>query len=311
MNIATLTVNPALDKSTKTDLILPSIKIRCSSPTFEPGGGGINVSRALKKMEVNSTAVYLAGGHAGKVIHKLLDDEGVNQIQIDTGIETRENLLVMEENSGQQYRFGMPGKDVSENKWQMALDKIRTLEPVPDYLVASGSVPPGLPDNFYAQVAEVCKKREIKVIVDTSGEPLRLALEAGIYMAKPNFRELAIVMDQPDMSEMELEKHVNRFLQKGKCEAMIISMGARGVILAAQESTDYIIPPHVSVVSSVGAGDSMVAGILYGLTNGFQLMGAARYGVAAGTAATMTPGSELCRKKDVERIFQWLSPDLE
>ncbi len=311
MNIATLTVNPALDKSTRADLILPSIKIRCSSPAFEPGGGGINVSRALKKMEKNSTAIYLAGGHTGNAIREKLDEEGVNQIQIDTGIDTRENLLVMEENSGQQYRFGMPGKEVPENKWQVALEKIRTLKPVPDFLVASGSLPPGVPDDFYAQVATICREHEIKVIVDTSGEPLRKALDAGIFMAKPNFRELAIVMDQPDMSEMELENDINRFLQKGKCEAMIISMGAKGVILATHESTDYIIPPHVSVVSSVGAGDSMVAGILYGLTHGFQLMGAARYGVAAGTAATMTPGSELCRKKDVERIFQWLSPDLE
>lgn len=311
MNIATLTVNPALDKSTKTDLILPSIKIRCASPRYEPGGGGINVSRALKKLETSSTAVYLAGGHAGKVIQELLDEEGVNQVKIDTGIETRENLLVMEESSSQQFRFGMPGTEVPREKWQEALKKIETLDPVPDYLVASGSVPPGVPDDFYAQVAGICKQKEIKLIVDTSGAPLKLALEAGIYMAKPNFRELAKVMEQPDISEMELEKHVNRFLQADKCEALIISIGAKGVILATPESTEYIIPPHVSVVSSVGAGDSMVAGILYGLTTGYKLTGAARYGVAAGTAATMTPGSELCRKKDVEKIFQWLSPDLE
>jgi 6-phosphofructokinase 2 len=311
MNIATLTVNPALDKSATTDLILPAIKIRCSSPRFEPGGGGVNVSRALQKMGKESTAIYIAGGHAGNMMHQLLDEEGVNQLKIDSDIETRENFLVMEENTGQQYRFGMPGKEVPEEKWREALKKIETLEPVPDYLVASGSLPPGVPKDFYAQVAETCKKRNIKIVVDTSGEPLKLALEAGIYLAKPNFRELAKVMDQPDISEMELEKHVNRFIQKDKCEALIISMGAKGVILATHEFTEYIIPPHVSVVSSVGAGDSMVAGILYGLTNGYKLTGAARYGVAAGTAAAMTPGSELCRKNDVERIFQWLSPDLE
>lgn len=291
------------------DHVLPQKKLRCSEPVYEPGGGGINVSRALKKLGGSSCAWLLAGGPAGDRICELLREEAVDFWAVPTESWTRENLMVMEDSAGNQYRFGMPGAAVTEAEWRQCVDKLAQLPAaeLPDYVVASGSLPPGVPDDFYSQLAVVAHKRNFRLIVDTSGEALLKAAGKGVYLLKPNLGELAALAGKEQITAMEQEEIARQVLAEGKCQVLVVSLGSRGAMLASKEGgISYVVPPTVPQQSAVGAGDSMVAGMVLSLIKGCDLDEMVRYGVAAGTAATMTPGSELCRKEDTEEIYQWL-----
>jgi 6-phosphofructokinase 2 len=309
MKIVTVTVNPVLDTSTITDIVVPLKKTRCKSPVHEPGGGGINVSRALKKLGCDSLAIIMAGGENGKKIRQLLNDEEINLKVVETEGNTRENIMVYEDKTGEHYRFVMPGPEMQKKEWQNLLETIKKLDPKPDYLVASGSLAPGVPDDFYARIAAHAKKNDIKMVIDSSGLPLKLAMEEGVYMAKPNLREMKELLDKPKLTGMELDHAARTILEKGYCTLLVVSLGEKGAMLARNDMIEYVVPPVMPVVSAVGAGDSMVAGMVVGCVRGFWPEKAIRYGVAAGTAATMTPGSELCRKSDTDEIYNWLSSD--
>ena len=306
--IITITVNPALDKSTKVNQVLPEKKLRCEEPVYEPGGGGINVSRAIKKLGGDSCAWFLSGGPAGEMLSKLLNEEGITSWAVETKNWTRENLMVMETTTGNQYRFGMPGPETYENEWKQCLERLEQLpqDKVPEYVVASGSLAPGIPDDFYLQLAEIAHTKSFKLIVDTSGEALIKAAGEGVYLLKPNLGELAALAGKDQISAMEQEEIARQVIGEGKCQVLIVSLGPRGAMLASKEGISYVVPPTVKQQSAVGAGDSMVAGMVMSLAKGCPLDEVVRYGVAAGTAATMTAGSELCRKEDTEEIYKWL-----
>lgn len=306
--IITITLNPALDKSTKIGHVVPEKKLRCEEPVFEPGGGGLNVSRAIKKLGGESCAWFLAGGATGQMLEQLMEAEGVATWTVKTKNWSRENLMVMETATGNQYRFGMPGPDTYEDEWKQCLDKLEQMpaDEVPAYVVASGSLPPGVPDDFYLRLAAVAHKKSFKLIVDTSGEALVKAAGEGVYLLKPNLGELAALAGREEISALEQEEIAKQVIAEGKCKVLVVSLGPRGAMLASKDEISYVVPPTVPQKSAVGAGDSMVAGIVLSLLKGCPLDEVIRYGVAAGTAATMTPGSELCRKEDTEEIFKWL-----
>lgn len=301
--IVTLTMNPAIDKSTSTDNVMPEHKIRCDPPSFEPGGGGINVSRAIKKLGGESLLLYTSGGMAGQRLHDLLEQEGISQQKLPIEGMTRENFIVFEKSTEQQYRFGMPGPELTEKEWENCLRELASLGPAPDYLVASGSLPPGVPTDFYARVARIGKEIGSKVIVDSSGDALKLALEEGIYLIKPNIREFSSLLDQEKIGESEILDRGKEIVRACKCEIIVVSLGAGGALLLSDELVERMVPPAVPISSKVGAGDSMVAGIVLALSRGRTLREAVLYGLAAGSAAVMTPGTELCRKEDTERLF--------
>lgn len=311
MKIVTLTMNPVVDVSTAAKAVIPVKKTRCESPVYEPGGGGINVSRALKNLGYDSLAIFISGGKSGSRLEQLLKKESINYRTINSEESTRENLMVFDKVSGEHYRFVMPGPHIHENEWQEALKILDELNPLPDYLVASGSLPMGVPDDFYARIAEWANTNDVNLILDTSGPALKLALEKGVYLAKPNLRELGELLGNDRLTGMELDEAAIEILSKGYVRVLIVSLGERGALLACQDSLEYVVPPVMPVVSAVGAGDSMVAGMIIGCIKGFWPEKAVRYGVAAGTAATMTPGSELCRKSDTDKIFDWLNIDRE
>jgi len=308
-DIITITLNPALDKSTYAKRVLPEKKIRCKNPFYEPGGGGINVSRAIKKLEGSSCAWFLAGGAPGEKICELLQEEDVDYKAIKIKNWTRENLMVMEESTGNQFRFGMPGPETSEAEWKQCLELIAQLPDaeLPKYVVASGSLPPGVPDTFYLQLAQLANQRGFKLVVDTSGEALLKAAGEGVYLLKPNQLEFAALVGREEVSALEQEQIAQQILGEGKCEVLVVSLGPRGAMVASKESgISYIVSPAVKQQSAVGAGDSMVGAMVMSLLKGMSLDEAVRYGVAAGTAATMTPGSELCKKEDTDRIYRWI-----
>ena len=153
LKIVTLTMNPVLDKTAEASLVVPEKKTRCEPPRYEAGGGGLNVCMAIKKLGGESLAVFLAGGDNGKKVEELLKEEKISIQKVDSGCNTRENLMVYDKKTGKQYRFVMPGPEVDEKFWKKILEKLDRISPKPNYLVASGSLPQGVPDDFYARVA--------------------------------------------------------------------------------------------------------------------------------------------------------------
>jgi 6-phosphofructokinase 2 len=270
MRTVTVTMNPALDKSASTEFVMPEKKTRCHNPVYAPGGGGINVSRAMKNLGGESVAVFLAGGQNGKKIESLLTIEKLNFVPVDAGENTRENLVVYDKKADNLYRFIMPGPEIQKKHWEKMLKTIKDFSPKPDYLVASGSLPPGIPDNFYAQLAMYAKKNDIKMILDTSGPSLKLALDEGVHMAKPNLKEITELLNRTELTGMELEQVGTDFLKEREdCAVLVISLGAKGAMLVRRNyKPEYIVPPNVPVKSTIGAGDSMVAGIITACTKG-------------------------------------------
>jgi 6-phosphofructokinase 2 len=306
MQVVTLTINPALDKSTFVEEIAPDHKLRCETPVFEPGGGGINVSRAMKRMGGESLALYLSGGATGNVLSELLDKERLTHIPIPSIKWTRENFAVTERSTDRQFRFGMPGSIIPEEEWKYTLMKLEKIRPTPEFIVASGSLPLGVPDDYYARVATIAKNMGAKLILDTSGEALKKAAGIGVYLLKPNAAELANMAGKEEMTLQEQEAFAQQLVHEGLCEVMVVSLGAKGALLVTKEKVFRAEPPPIKPKSTVGAGDSMVAGMVYTLAQGWPLADVLKYGVASGTATTMSPGSELCKKEDIEKIFSWL-----
>ncbi|MBW6520200.1 MAG: 1-phosphofructokinase family hexose kinase [Desulfoarculaceae bacterium] len=301
--IVTININPVIDKSSSVEHVVAERKLYCKPPRFEPGGGGINVSRAIKKLGGESMLLYPAGGLTGARLQQLLDQEGLNHRPFPIEGLIRESLVILEESTGQQYRFGMPGPELQQQEWQQFFDEISSIEPAPDYLVASGSLPPGVPADFYARVARRGKERGAKVIIDVSGAALKEALQEGVYLIKPNVGEFRDLVGEDIKEKSQIMAEARKMVKSGQCEVLVISLGAAGALMVSEEFSEHILPPTVPIVSKVGAGDSMVAGIVLSLARGKALRDSILFGVAAGTAAVMTPGTELCRREDAERIF--------
>ena len=299
----TLTMNPAIDVSASVEYVVPDHKLRCGSPTYEPGGGGINVARAVRKLGGTALALFPAGGPAGALLSTLLDAEGVLHRTFPITGWTRENTNISERVTRRQFRFVMPGPTLLEREWQSILEQVGAVEPVPQYLVASGSLPPGVPDDFYARLARMANRRRIKLVLDASGDPLRRALDEGVHLLKPSLREFEEVTGEPGCEESRLPSLAHRLVDDGRCEILILSLGARGVFWMSSSERGRLSSPTVPVKSSVGAGDSMVAGVVLSLAQGRPLADAVRVGVAAGAASVMNPGTELCRAEDVERFY--------
>jgi len=301
--IVTLTMNPAIDKSTGVDHVTPERKLRCGKPHFEPGGGGINVARAVKKLGGDARAVFPAGGPSGELLKMLLEEEGCPQKPFGSQSWTRENLTVYEETSDREFRFTMPGAELAQTEWQACLDMLSDVDLKPDYIVASGSLSRGVPDDFYGRAAKVCQDLGIRFILDSSGEPLTAAMGKGIYLIKPNLRELEELSGDPVRNDNQLAETADRMVQEGQSEVIVVSMGAAGLFAAWQGGSLRLNAPTVPIKSRVGAGDSMVAGIVLSLSQGKDLPDALRFGLAAGSSAVMSPGTELCRREDTERLY--------
>lgn len=302
--IVTVTFNPALDKSTSVQSLVPEKKMRCSVALLEPGGGGINVARALTRLGIKvATAFFWGGGCVGQEIERLLANEGVSTVMIPVGGDSRENMTVYDNSAGCQYRFVMQGPEVSAAELEAGLRRISASGPV-GYLVASGSLSPGMPAGTFARLGNIAADMGAKYIVDTSGDGLAEAVKSGVYLVKPSLNELALLTGLPAHDIKDVVPVARTVIQNGHCENIVVSMGAAGAVLVTQKEALIIPAPVVNVRSTVGAGDSMVAGIVCGLATGQSLPDATRFGVACGSAATLNPGTGLCKMSDVQRIHQ-------
>jgi 6-phosphofructokinase 2 len=303
--IVTITLNPAIDKSTSVKSIVPDRKLRCADPKFEPGGGGVNVSRAIKKMGGNSSAIYFAGGYSGKFFESLLDEEGIESIVIPIGENTRENMIVVDESSNLQYRFGFPGPTINQDELDQFLQLFEEGKGV-EYIVASGSLPEGIDDAFFSKLASIAKQKKAKLIIDTSGEPLRQAINEGVYMIKPNLGELSMLHGVAELQDGDITDCARGIIERGGAEVIVVSMGPSGAMLITKDEVFHTKSPTVRKKSTVGAGDTMVAGMVLAMSKKWNWQEVLRYGVAAGTATTMNSGTELCKKEDVEKLYACL-----
>jgi len=302
-DIVTITINPAIDIFVNTTRVEAAQKMRCSAPKRDPGGGGINVARAAFRLGADVTAIYPTGGALGKLLHRLLEREGIASLATPSHVETRENFTAYEEETGEQFRFVLPGSRLHRAEWEAVLDTLATFAHQPKFVVASGSMPPGVPDDFFAQVARLAKKLGAKAIIDTSRAALKAALAEGVYLVKPNLTELSDFVGAPLDDDGARIAACRSLIGKAQAEIVALTLGEQGALLVTKDRALKAQPVASEVVSTVGAGDSFLGGLVATLAAGKPLEDAFRVGIAAASAAVMSPGTELCRQSDVERLL--------
>ena len=300
--IVTITLNPSIDKSSSVPSLIPDQKLRCKETKYEPGGGGVNISRAIKKLGGESTAYFLSGGHFGDLFIDLLKLKEIPFQASPIKNETRESLILLDESNANQYLLSMEGPVVEEHEWENFLRLIEDIDSV-TLMVASGSLPRGMPVDFFGRLGKIAKKKRARYIVDTSGVALAHAVEAGVYLIKPNLREFGLLVGAANMNIELAKKYATEMLAIQKCEAIIVSLGADGALLVSKEIIEHIPSPPIIQKSTVGAGDSMVAGVVLSLAHRQSLLEATRYGVACGAAAALNPGTALCKKEDADALY--------
>jgi 6-phosphofructokinase 2 len=303
--ILTITLNPCIDKSSVVEKLKPESKLRCTEVVNEPGGGGINVSKALKKLETGSVALFPSGGHNGDMLCSLLRAEEIEFHAVDTKVETRENWIMLETATVNQYRFTFPGRPVLEETMKTLVDQIRSFSPT--YVIASGSLPPGLPDYFYGLIVKNAKAVGARCIVDTSGPALQALQGKGAYLIKPNIGELCKMLNVEWLEKNEVPDAAQQAIRDGFAEMIAVSMGPDGAWLVSADEKYFAPAPKVEKRSTVGAGDSMVAGMTFMLQQNRPLKEIISFGVACGSAATMNEGTQLFNRADVERLFAAMS----
>lgn len=303
--ILTLTINPALDVYSRVEKVFPGEKLRCERSKLDPGGGGVNVSRVVQRLGGKTTALYTRGGYTGEVFRELLEKEEVKQDTVEITGSIRQNIAITETSSGELYRFGFPGPSLSETEYQDVLTKLNLYKKA-DFWVASGSLPPGVPQDYYARIAKKARENNVKFVLDTSGKAYTGILEEGAYLLKPNMNELQDLVGEKAEDEQQQNALLLRVLEKYPIEVIVLSLGSKGALLATKGKVRHFPAPSVVPISSIGAGDSMVAGIVHSLSRGDDLQTAVLYGLACGSATIKSPGTELLQKEDVEPLFQAL-----
>jgi 6-phosphofructokinase 2 len=299
--VVTLTLNPTLDITTSAPAILPTEKLRCAAPRFDPGGGGINAARVVQRLGGAALAIFPAGGPAGETLRNLLREQGLPCEALPIRGTTRESFTVDESSTGRQFRFVLPGPELTLGEQAALLDSLARLSPAPPILVMSGSLPPGVDPGVLRQVATATRQAGMRLLLDTSGPALRAA--QGAFLVKPNLRELAEALGREIDGAAEEATAARELLARGTAEVVLLSLGTRGALLVAAGIEERFPPLAVPIRSAVGAGDSMVGAAALMLARGQSLHEAARYGMAAGAATLMTPGTELCRAEDVARLY--------
>lgn len=302
--ILTVTLNPALDLATSIDRVLPDVKLRCAAPKADPGGGGINVSRAIRRLGGESRAAVSLGGPHGQRLCELLAQEGVATVPLPAPGETRLSLAVTETRTGAQFRFMLPGPVWSAGDADAAVAAVACAARPGGHVVLSGSTPPGVAEDFSIRLLRGLPQSQ--VVVDTSGAALATAAEAraGLAVLRMDGAEAEELAGRPLFSRADSAAFAMDLVAAGAAQVVMVARGGDGNILASAEGVWHAEALRVKVVSKVGAGDSFVAGYTLARARGEDLPGALAWAAAAASAACMTPATELCRREDVERLHE-------
>ncbi|MFL6752743.1 MAG: 1-phosphofructokinase family hexose kinase [Sphingomicrobium sp.] len=288
--VRTLTLNPSIDVSSETKKVEPTRKVRTCNERIDPGGGGINVARVLQRLGMKVEAIFLAGGATGDAFDALLETAGFERRLVAIADDTRTSLTIHERSTGKEYRFVPEGPTIGPAEIQSCFDAIAAA--TSDYFVASGSLPPGVPDDFYATVGERVRAGGGRFILDTSGAELRAALaDGGIHLLKASREEL----DASAAGELVASR---------KAEQVALTCGRDGALLVNADGAFSLPSLETEALSTVGAGDSFLAGMTYGLAAGRAPLEAFRIAVAAGAAATLSPGTDLAYSDNLWRLLE-------
>ncbi len=307
-DVVTLTMNPALDLSSETEQLNPGQKTRCSQPRRTPGGGGINVARALHSLGTDVLAVYPSGGPTGQRLDRLLDQAGIRTQPLPIEGDIRANLSLAEQaphqGSPRVLHLVFPGPQLAEHEWRACGEALEAISPAPRYVVLSGSLPPGVPAGFYADVAQRVSERGSRVVLDTSAQTLDATLRAQppLFLIKPNRHECHQLFKVEREEPKAYLAGMDALLAQGTAEAIVVTLGSQGAVLAAEGLRMHLQPPPVEGRAPMGAGDSFVSALIHRLTQDGTLPEAVRDGVAAAAAAVKTRDANLYRKQDLEQL---------
>lgn len=306
--IVTITMNPAVDISCVTDTVRPEHKLRTREEMYDPGGGGVNVARVVHDLGGTARAIILVGGATGLLYEELLGAHGVPYQAIPIRGRTRVALNVRESLSGQDYRFVPEGPVIAVEEWQAVLTALETVPA--GFVVASGSLPRGVPEDFYARAAAIARRRGQRFVLDTSGPALAAGLGQGITLAKPSRREFAALVGRDLPDEAALCAAAQEMVRRGAAEMLVVSLGAEGALLVRAEETLRLPAAAVEVKGAVGAGDAFVAGMTLGLARGEEPRRAFCLGLAAGAATVAAAGTAHPDPERTEQIFAQLAARL-
>lgn len=303
LRVLCLTMNPSVDLSTETERVVPTHKLRCTDTLHDAGGGGINVARVLVRMGGQCTTLCPTGGSSGLWLQTRMAQEGMHGVFLPITGETRVSFTVHEHSTGAEYRFVMPGPALSEAEWQACLSQLEQTADFPDLLVASGSLPPGVPTDFFARLARLCRARGARLVLDTAGPALATALAEGVYLVKPNLRELSELSGQALETPDQWQAAARALVANGQAEVVALTLGHLGALLVTRDGAWRAPPLSIPVASAVGAGDSFVGGMVWALQHHRPLTEAFAWGVAAGSAALLSVSTGLCCKEDAQQLF--------
>lgn len=300
--LATLTMNPTVDLSYEVERVVDTHKMRARDERYSPGGGGINVARIFIRLGGNARCYYPAGGPVGEAFHHLVGAHSLPGRRIEIAGNTRVSMTVLESSTRREYRFVPEGPELAESEWRACLNALG--EARCEMLVASGSLPRGVPDDFYARVAAIAREAGIRFALDTSGRGLAGGLaEGGVAIVKPSHGELSQLVGAELATVDDIRAAAAAIVREGRAEIVTVTMGHRGALLVHKEGSLYVPAIPVGAVSAVGAGDSFLAAMLFRLANGAAVEEAFRFAMAAGTAAVCTPGTEMCHPDDIPRFL--------
>jgi 6-phosphofructokinase 2 len=300
--IATVTLNPSLDKTVTVEELVVDEANRWTSLRRDPGGKGINVSRVIHELGGETIAYGFIGGFDGEILKHLLRQQGVPFGFTPIKGEIRSNFIITDLKTRRQTRIDAPGPHISRDELRKLIDKTTRTKTKPDFLVLAGSVPPGVPADIYRQLIERAKEKGIKTVLDSDNKWLKEGIKAKPNVIKPNVHEAEELLEIQLRDEAAIIEAVKALVSKG-IEVAAISRGKDGLIVATKKKVLKVTSPQVEVSSTVGAGDSAVAGLVLKLSQGHGIEEASQWAAAAGTAATLTPGTELCRREDVEMLL--------
>jgi 6-phosphofructokinase 2 len=303
--IVTLTLNPAIDGASEAERVQPTRKIRTSGDRYDPGGGGVNVARVVTQLGGAALPVYLAGGATGDVLDELMRQRGLPFRRVPIAGHTRIAMNVFERATGLEYRFVPEGPEVTPGEWLECLAVVDAIDA--DWLVISGSRPRGLPDDCFVTLVRRAAARGTRVVLDSSGPALAATLAAGgLTLVKPSIGEFRALTGLPLVDADEVAEAARALVESGRAAIVAVTMGHEGAVLASREATFRRAAPPVPVRSATGAGDSFVAAMTLALAEGRPVAHAFLFGMAAGSATVMLPGTELARPEDVERLHREL-----
>ncbi|MCB4821710.1 1-phosphofructokinase family hexose kinase [Roseicella aerolata] len=298
--IVTLTLNPTVDIAAEAEMVRAVRKTRTRNERFDPGGGGVNVSRVVHELGGETLAIILAGGLAGSLLEELLDAQGVPRHSIPIAGRTRMSHTVNDLSARHEFRFVPEGPKVSEEEWRATL---AALEAEPgDWVVASGSLPPGVPDDFYAQAADLAAHQGRHYVLDTSGSPLKAALGHRLALIKPSRGEFETLVGRPLNTPRQQNQAAQELVRQGAAELIAVSLGHEGALLAEKDGVLRLRALDVPALGAVGAGDSFLAAMVLKLSQGESPREAFAWGMACGAAAVMRPGTAQPRREDVEAL---------